>query len=153
MRAQYYQPAKPRHKWALPRKQRFGKRATDQTAFGSAKQKIPIVFQRQRVKNNLNSQAVAKRLRDKAEGGIPWTAILDESGKVRASAEEPRIVDARVSAAGDGIAVDVTVHVAPHTATQTPVTSDDGPAYGADATYLSIPPFFDAKPHAPDCVL
>ena len=46
------------------------------------------------------------------------------------------------------VAVDVTVHVAAHTATQTPVTADDGPAYGADATYLSMAPFSDAKPHA-----
>jgi LAS superfamily LD-carboxypeptidase LdcB len=73
---------------------------------------------------------------------------LDPNGKVRPSDEEPRLVDTHVRLAGDGVVVEVTVHVAAHTATQTPVMSDDGPAYGPGATYTALAPYADSKPHA-----
>jgi D-alanyl-D-alanine carboxypeptidase len=73
---------------------------------------------------------------------------LDDSGKVRSGEEEPRIVDARISkGGGDEVVVDVVVHVGAHTATQTPVASEDGLTYPAGATYESLLPYPDAKPH------
>jgi D-alanyl-D-alanine carboxypeptidase len=73
---------------------------------------------------------------------------LDENGKVRSSAEEPRLVDVQTTAAGDGVVVDVVVHVGSHTATQPPVTSDDGPAYDVGATFEALAPYPDSKPHS-----
>ncbi len=72
---------------------------------------------------------------------------LDAEGKVQSVDEEPRIVDAQASAQGDAVAIDVAVRVAAHTPTQTPVTADDGPAYGAGATFESLAPYPDAQPH------
>jgi D-alanyl-D-alanine carboxypeptidase len=72
---------------------------------------------------------------------------LDDTGKLRTAPEEPRVVDAQITSAGDAVTVDVTVHVGPHTPTQTPVTTDDGPSYGADATYESLAPYPESKAH------
>jgi D-alanyl-D-alanine carboxypeptidase len=72
---------------------------------------------------------------------------LDEKGKVRPSDEEPRIVDVQADWSGSEMAVDVVVRVGPHTATQTPVTGDDGPAYAAGTTYEALAPYADSKPH------
>jgi hypothetical protein len=35
-----------------------------------------------------NAEAIGKRLRQKAQGGIPWTAILDADGKVLATSND-----------------------------------------------------------------
>jgi hypothetical protein len=46
---------------------------------------------------------IAKRLRDKAEGGIPWTAILDADGKVLATSNDSK--GTNIGFPGDAAAV------------------------------------------------
>jgi D-alanyl-D-alanine carboxypeptidase len=73
---------------------------------------------------------------------------LDESGSVKAADEEPRILDAHAIATPDGATlVDVSIHAAAHTPTQTPATTQDGPTYVGGATFEALVPYPDAKPH------
>jgi D-alanyl-D-alanine carboxypeptidase len=79
------------------------------------------------------------------------TLRLDGSGQVRAPGEEPRILSARASAAADGTTlVEVGVHAAPHTPTQTPVTNDDGPTYREGDTFAALVPYPEVQPHRYD---
>jgi D-alanyl-D-alanine carboxypeptidase len=73
---------------------------------------------------------------------------LDASGRALAPSEGPILVDARASHDGDVITVEVTVRSPPHTITQTPVTSAEGPAYGPGSTYESLAPHADDPPRA-----
>jgi D-alanyl-D-alanine carboxypeptidase len=73
---------------------------------------------------------------------------LDEDGRPKPPAEEPRIVDAALSDRAEGIVVvDVKVHSPAHTVTQTPVTRDDSPTYAPDATFESLVPYPGTQPH------
>jgi D-alanyl-D-alanine carboxypeptidase len=72
---------------------------------------------------------------------------LDEQGRARAAAEEPRLVDARVTTADVGTVIEAVVQVAPHTPTQTPVTAADGPTYAPGSSFEALVPYADTQPH------
>jgi D-alanyl-D-alanine carboxypeptidase len=74
---------------------------------------------------------------------------LDDSGRVVAPADEPTIESAGARATGtDGVVlVEVKLHAPPHTPTQTPVTSDEGPAYDEGATFAKLVPYPGTSPH------
>jgi D-alanyl-D-alanine carboxypeptidase len=72
---------------------------------------------------------------------------LGPDGRVAAPAEDPRVIDAAVAASpGGGVVVEVRVHAPAHAPTQTPVTTEDGPAYGEDATFAALSPYPDTRP-------
>jgi D-alanyl-D-alanine carboxypeptidase len=65
---------------------------------------------------------------------------LDEHGHVVAPAEAPQLLDTRIAVLPSGaLRVDATVHAPPHTLTQPPVTTEDGPVYPAGSSYLALP--------------
>jgi D-alanyl-D-alanine carboxypeptidase len=74
---------------------------------------------------------------------------LDTSGRPVAPPEEPHIVDATAKATGtDGeVLLEVTVHAAPHTPTQPPVVTQDGPAFEEHASFEALVPYPGTKPH------
>ncbi len=76
--------------------------------------------------------------------------LLDGSGRVVAPADEPTITSAHVTpakGASDGaIVVSVTVH-APHTPTQTPVATADGPTYTDHETFASLMTYPGGEAH------
>jgi len=73
---------------------------------------------------------------------------LDPSGRVIAAAEEPRLVEASAKAAGgDTLVVELRVHAAAHTPTQTPITQESGPSYEAGATFEALVPYPGTRPH------
>jgi D-alanyl-D-alanine carboxypeptidase len=76
---------------------------------------------------------------------------LDDAGRVSPAEEEPALADARVRRVSDQqVVVDVRVHASPHTPTQTPVTTEDGPTYVEGATFAGLAPFAGSKPHRYD---
>jgi hypothetical protein len=76
---------------------------------------------------------------------------LDGDGRIAAADEDPSLADARVRRASDHhVMVDLRVHASPHTPTQTPVTTEDGPTYVEGATFTSLAPFAGSKPHRYD---
>jgi zinc D-Ala-D-Ala carboxypeptidase len=73
---------------------------------------------------------------------------LDASGRPVAPAEEPWVVDARAApVGGDALVVELRVHAAPHTPTQTPITQETGPVYEAGATFEALVPYPGTRPH------
>jgi D-alanyl-D-alanine carboxypeptidase len=72
---------------------------------------------------------------------------LDASGRLAAPPEEPTILDARALVGDGAVVVEVRVHAPPHTPTQTPVITEDGPWYVDGATFEALAPYADAKPH------
>jgi LAS superfamily LD-carboxypeptidase LdcB len=73
---------------------------------------------------------------------------LDPSGRVAAPVEDPRLVDVSAKAAGaDALVVELRVHAAAHTPTQTPVTEEPGPTYEAGATFEGLVPYPGTRPH------
>jgi D-alanyl-D-alanine carboxypeptidase len=80
---------------------------------------------------------------------------LDGEGRVLGPTEEPRLIGARATramrvtdSARDGtVAIEATVHVPPHTPTQTPIIGPDGPSYANGATFTAVMPYPDLPPH------
>ncbi len=72
---------------------------------------------------------------------------LDVGGRAVAPAEEPRLVDVRAKPTEGALVVEVIVHAAAHTPTQTPVMTDEGPTYLDGATFAALVPYPDTKPH------
>jgi D-alanyl-D-alanine carboxypeptidase len=73
---------------------------------------------------------------------------LDGSGQVVAPADEPSFLDASARAAGgEAVVVEVRLHAAAHTPTQTPVTQEPGPTYEAGATFEALVPYPGTAPH------
>jgi hypothetical protein len=76
---------------------------------------------------------------------------LDEAGRILPADDEPVLADARMRRMSDRqILVDLQVHASPHTPTQTPVTTEDGPTYVDGATFARLAPFAGSKPHRYD---
>ncbi|HEY4016252.1 MAG TPA: M15 family metallopeptidase [Polyangiaceae bacterium] len=77
---------------------------------------------------------------------------LDPTGRVVSPDEEPRLVEAHASAApdaGDGaVVIDATIHAPPHTPTQTPITTADGPTYQDPAGFGALVAYPGGQPHA-----
>jgi D-alanyl-D-alanine carboxypeptidase len=84
---------------------------------------------------------------DKAPCGVA-SLHLDRSGRPVAPAEEPWFVDASAKPAGeDALVVELRVHAAAHTPTQTPITREPGPTYEAGATFEALVPYPGTRPH------
>jgi D-alanyl-D-alanine carboxypeptidase len=77
---------------------------------------------------------------------------LGPDGRVVSPAEEPHILEASAvtPSNGDGVVVEVRVHAPAHAPTQTPITSEEAPAYKDDATYLALAPYPDTRAHRYD---
>jgi D-alanyl-D-alanine carboxypeptidase len=76
---------------------------------------------------------------------------LNDRGRILAADEDPSLVEARFRRVSDDqVLVDVRVRTRPHTPTQTPVLAEDGPAYVGGATFISLAPYPDSKPHRYD---
>jgi D-alanyl-D-alanine carboxypeptidase len=74
---------------------------------------------------------------------------LEADARVAVPDERPRLVDAHALATQERstLLVEVTVHAPPHTPTQTPVTTADGPTYGEADTFESLIAYPHAQPH------
>src|SRR5208283_4948759 len=72
---------------------------------------------------------------------------LDSAGQVLAPAEEPRLLNAQLSTAADGATVvEVGVHAAAHTPTQTPITNAGGPTYRKGDGFTALVPYPESQP-------
>jgi hypothetical protein len=72
---------------------------------------------------------------------------LNDDGRVLAPAEEPHLVDATTKSVDGALVVEVSVHAPAHTPTQTPVTTAEAAPYVEGATFESLVPYPETKPH------
>jgi D-alanyl-D-alanine carboxypeptidase len=77
---------------------------------------------------------------------------LDAAGRAVAPDEEPRVIEAHASGpagTSDGmVVVDVSVRAPPHTPTQTPITTADGPTYREPSSFASLVAYPGGQPRA-----